>query len=100
MIYFTQTLWPDFTFWHLLAGVFYYQRYCGVMCDVKNQLKNLSIADDVKRQLGMHPSACEAVVESGDQMQANARVVDFLDKFMRRKHEQLVKLSEMNVSHA
>lgn len=25
-VYFTNVLWPDFTVWHLLAAVFYYQR--------------------------------------------------------------------------
>lgn len=26
VIYFTETLWPEFTIWHLLAGIFYYQQ--------------------------------------------------------------------------
>lgn len=27
VLYFTQVLWPDFSLWHLLGGIFYYQRH-------------------------------------------------------------------------
>lgn len=25
VVYFTDTLWPEFSIWHLLSGIFYYQ---------------------------------------------------------------------------
>lgn len=40
-IYFTKTLWPEFTIWHLLGGVFYYQRCYFHMNLIKNALDNL-----------------------------------------------------------
>lgn len=88
IIYFTQTLWPEFTFWHFLAGVFYYQRHCGAMNEVKNQLRRFSIAEDASQVTGKTPSKKHQSQNS------------FLEHFDRRKYEELNKLSKISVELA
>ncbi|XP_066999447.1 dehydrodolichyl diphosphate synthase complex subunit DHDDS isoform X2 [Anabrus simplex] len=41
-IYFTKVLWPEFTFWHMLAAVFYYQRCKEDLVDINRFEANVS----------------------------------------------------------
>lgn len=93
IIYFTQTLWPEFTFWHLIAGVFYYQRHCTAIEDVKHALQRFSVADEINKHC---PSAANAMKPASSVM--CQRATEFLVKFDRRKHSQLVQLTKIDVT--
>lgn len=100
IIYFTKNLWPEFTFWQLLAGVLYYQRHYQSMDNVKKSLQQFSnFVDDDKiigelRHLKTNEDS-SSVVNTGTQ-----RVVDFLRKYELRKHNQLLELSSLNLCSA
>uniref|UniRef100_A0A336KQR1 Alkyl transferase n=1 Tax=Culicoides sonorensis TaxID=179676 RepID=A0A336KQR1_CULSO len=42
VVYFTDALWPEFTFWHLIGAIIYYQRHCPGMKKVQYELRNSS----------------------------------------------------------
>ncbi|XP_063709591.1 dehydrodolichyl diphosphate synthase complex subunit DHDDS [Culicoides brevitarsis] len=42
VVYFTDTLWPEFTLWNLICAVLYYQIHCPAMKKVQYELKNHS----------------------------------------------------------
>lgn len=73
VIYFTETLWPDFNVWQLFGAVFYYQR-----C-------HWQLAGSVAKE------STETVVN--DEKDREERVRRFLDDVERRDHESLVKLT-------
>lgn len=96
IIYFTKTLWPEFTFWQLLAGVFYYQRHYKTMANVQkslneytNYIANESLANDLESAKGLEKSQCVA--------NWSQRATDFLEKFEKRKHNQLLELSNIKL---
>lgn len=75
VIYFTETLWPDFNIWQLFGAVFYYQRCHWQLTSttpVPDDNGNRSPADEKERQ---------------------ERVRRFLDDVERRDHESLVRLT-------
>lgn len=39
IIYFTDTLWPEFTIWQLLAGIFFFQRHHPAMADSRRKMQ-------------------------------------------------------------
>lgn len=59
-IYFTGVLWPDFTVWHLLAAVFYYQRSYHNVEDVR-QLESES---EVTTSPSLQTSQAEEYIDS------------------------------------
>lgn len=89
-------MWPEFTFWHLLAGVFYYQRHYQTMSNVKRSLTLFPsiLGDELKN---FQPTRRSLNVIDGDTTsksgQFSQRAIEFLDKFDKRKHNQLVELS-------
>lgn len=93
IIYFTQTLWPEFTFWQLLAGVFYYQRHCTAIEDVKHTLQRFSVVDECKKQCSNSSSA----MKPASTLMCE-RAMEFLDKFDRRKQNKLVQLTKIDVN--
>ncbi|XP_055608074.1 dehydrodolichyl diphosphate synthase complex subunit DHDDS [Uranotaenia lowii] len=89
VIYFTETLWPEFNVWHLFGAVFYYQRCHWRMTSIQD-----SLTGDGKE------TDAESTMISGDslhqpeQMKEKAeRVKSFLDEVERKDHEKLVKLT-------
>lgn len=71
MIYFTKILWPEFTIWHLLGGVFHYQRHINDVITSRKCLKSQSANINVR---------------------TNKRVEIFLNKFEQRQIEHLQNL--------
>lgn len=69
MIYFTNILWPEFTIWHLLGSIFYYQRHISMVMASRQNLKTQT-----------------AIV------QTNNRVKQFLDEFEERQIKKLENL--------
>lgn len=98
IIYFTQTLWPEFTFWHLLAGVFMYQRHCSQMRDIRNDLEKFNITDQIRNEL----PECKDVFD--DRISAPAtpldhpRIQTFLKKFTQRNYERLIELGKIEMN--
>lgn len=94
IIYFTKSLWPEFTFWQLLAGVFYYQRHYETMVGVKKSLQEYSdfVTDerviDKLKQIKRTPK-----LDGAKPTVFSQRVTDFIEKFELRKYNQLVELS-------
>jgi len=72
VIYFTETLWPEFTIWHLLAGIFYYQQNKLTMATARRYLDNY-----------VEKSAINADKE---------RVETFVKQFEKRRIEHLENL--------
>ncbi|XP_055320908.1 dehydrodolichyl diphosphate synthase complex subunit Dhdds [Sitodiplosis mosellana] len=102
IIYFTKTLWPEFTFWHLLAGVFYYQRHYQSMHSVKRSLHQFSsVMDDesfTKDLEQVRQTSNIAEIETSSKLATfSQRATEFLEKFDKRKYNQLVELSTIKV---
>lgn len=98
IIYFTKTLWPEFTFWHLLAGVFYYQRHYPAMHNVKRSLRQFtslmgeeSLPKDLEQM--RRTSNITEIDSSLKHISFSQRATEFLEKFDKRKYNQLVELS-------
>lgn len=77
VIYFTNILWPEFTIWHLLSAIFYYQRHYNTLQSLKIHLDDCS--DKPRRE----PS--DVIVENN--------ITIFLEKFEKRKYEELLNLT-------
>lgn len=95
IIYFTKTLWPEFTFWHLLAGVFYYQRHYQTMHSVKqslNQFSNLVVDEMLSN--GLQQSK---ITTNSQSTVFSQRATVFLEKFDTRQYNQLLELSRIVV---
>lgn len=102
IIYFTDAYWPEFTFWHLLAGVFYYQRHHKKMSSVRkslNQFNNfidnesLPLDFEQSRQQKSSQTECEHNGARTGNFSQNA--IEFLEKFDKRKHNKLLKLASL-----
>lgn len=102
IIYFTKTLWPEFTFWHLLAGIFFYQRHRSQLCVVKQTLDQFSDASDDTSLIERLERMTLDGDRAGDSGRYNKtaydnRVSTFLDNYAERKYNQLMQLSQLNV---
>ena len=75
VMYFTETLWPEFTIWHLLGAVFSYQRVRWRMVDVRKALDHYTDEGVA--------SACG---------KRNERVGRFLEYVEREEEHHLVRL--------
>ncbi|XP_053671086.1 dehydrodolichyl diphosphate synthase complex subunit DHDDS [Anopheles nili] len=75
VMYFTETLWPEFTIWHLLGAVFYYQRVRCRMLDVRRALDRYT--DEPYGSCG----------------QRKKRVGRFLKHVERQEERQLIQLA-------
>lgn len=99
LVYFTKTLWPEFTFWHLLAGVFYYQRHYQTMNNIKHEISSFvnekSLSKDIEqvRQSSKLTETCTGT----KLVTLSQRAADFISKFDKRIHNQLVELSTIKV---
>lgn len=57
MVYFTKALWPEFTIWHLLGAVLYYQRHYSTMHNIRDKLnkhrvsspKSIKFVEEVRK---------------------------------------------------
>lgn len=78
VIYFTETLWPDFNIWHLFGAVFYYQRCHWQTTAIRDVLRT----EDVKEEADSDVSA-----------KRDERVQKFLENTERKNQEHLVKLT-------
>lgn len=100
IIYFTDILWPEFTIWHLIAGVFYYQRHHRTKCNVKSSLAKYSIysksiIEKVSNEIDCNHK--QLFNEISTEFQSNKRVKDFLRNLESRKFKELVKLSAIEL---
>ncbi|XP_058454602.1 dehydrodolichyl diphosphate synthase complex subunit DHDDS [Malaya genurostris] len=77
VIYFTKTLWPDFSIWHLFGAVFYYQRCHWQMEDIRKGLLE---------RLERHDS-----VDDERNCEKQSRVKDFLRGLDRLYREEIAK---------
>ncbi|XP_050100023.1 dehydrodolichyl diphosphate synthase complex subunit DHDDS-like [Anopheles aquasalis] len=85
VMYFTETLWPEFTIWHLFGAVFYYQRYRWRMQDVRRSLDRFTI-DAVAYSDEADASEGAACVERKE------RIGRFLAHVEQEEEEQLRRL--------
>lgn len=67
--YFTNALWPEFTLWHLLAAVFYYQRCYYRTLVIKSHFQNKTVP-----------------------LLKNERTEKFLAKVEERRHAELLQM--------
>lgn len=81
VIYFTETLWPEFTIWHLLAGIFYYQQ--------------------TKRTMATARRCLNSYIDKSATNADNERIEAFVNRFEKRRIEHLedlVRNGKMNQS--
>lgn len=76
VFYFTEALWPDFTLWNLLAGVFFYQR-----CYMQRKLLKEHFAE-----------TRPALDDNKD-----TRVRKFLANLEKKRHAKLVEMSQIQI---
>lgn len=84
VIYFTETLWPDFNIWQLFGAVFYYQR-CHWQLTSSSAKNGSETTTPVPDDNGNRSPA--------DERERQERVRRFLDDVERRDHESLVRLT-------
>lgn len=84
VIYFTETLWPDFNIWQLFGAVFYYQR-CHWQLTSSSAKNGSETTTSVPDDNGNRSPA--------DEKERQERVRRFLDDVERRDHESLVRLT-------
>lgn len=102
IIYFTETLWPEFTFWHLLAGVFYYQRHYKKMANVRKSLNQFTnFMDNESISLNFDQARQKLPFSESDKSPRTGnfsqKAIEFLEKFDKRKHNKLLELSNMKL---
>lgn len=81
IVYFTDTLWPEFSIWHLLAAIFYYQ----------TQYDRIGRARQTLEQQRIDAAAAT----SNESTTTCARTRAFLRLFEQRETERLRKLCEV-----
>uniref|UniRef100_A0A182J8A9 Alkyl transferase n=1 Tax=Anopheles atroparvus TaxID=41427 RepID=A0A182J8A9_ANOAO len=83
VMYFTETLWPEFTIWHLLGAVFYYQRVRWRMQDVRRALDRFT---------GEPYARCtDGTAEASGKRKE--RIGRFLEYVEQREEHQLIQLA-------
>lgn len=84
VIYFTETLWPEFNIWHLFGAVFYYQRCHWQTSAIRDVLLTGTEPETkAKAEVDSDPTAAKR----------DERVQLFLEDVHRKDQERLVKLT-------
>ncbi|KFB41404.1 AGAP002026-PA-like protein [Anopheles sinensis] len=82
VMYFTETLWPELTIWHLLGAVFYYQRVRWRMQDVRRALDQFT-----SEPYAQCPDGADT---SGKRTE---RIGRFLEYVEQKEEHQLIQLA-------
>ncbi|XP_058055419.1 dehydrodolichyl diphosphate synthase complex subunit DHDDS [Anopheles bellator] len=85
VMYFTDTLWPEFTIWHLFGAVFYYQRFRWRMLPVRKALDRFSNGSPYFGESEADDSGCCP--------HRKERIGRFLEYIEQQEVNQLVRLA-------